>query len=407
MKAQKKPHLLTAFAMDAPTEKQFDLPVQERKARDTVKALEGCRRWMSKITGVMISGIGMLAYVSRDGLGSGGDLSCTILYLALLGMIKAGREIGMTFKVLLDNTAADNKNNEVIAFMAWLVLTDKVTEAGFFCMMVDHTYCKIDQSFSCLIAHLLSRSLYVVADLLAALAKYIEQGKYNCLGVHEIHCVWNWKEYFAPHLHQRFTGFCTGRFGSGMHEFVLRKDSYGTVRLWFRKSAQADTWLPDAEGYPVFKSIPTGEPELKPAKPDSKWCRAEVQETIRSWFRYMILQPAELANVKKIWESRFESLPVDGDMSTLPPGLRLEWAELPSNGTIRGVRVRQHTHAHAHVLAHAHNTRTRTRMCSRTHTSSHPHVLLCVAAYRMARSPFKCVAKSRGESGHRPRSDCC
>ena len=91
LKGQTTPGLVTAFSMDAPTEKQFDVPVQQRTARDTVKALEGAKRWSSKITGLMISGMGILAYVTRDGLGSGGDLSCTVLYLALLNMVSAGR----------------------------------------------------------------------------------------------------------------------------------------------------------------------------------------------------------------------------------------------------------------------------------------------------------------------------
>eukprot|EP00965_Chrysotila_dentata_P120314 3978079-Pleurochrysis_carterae.AAC.1 len=39
-------------------------------------------------------------------------------------------------------------------------------------------------------------------------------------------------------------GFATGQFGGGMHEFVLRKDSSGVVRLHLRKSSQASTSFP-------------------------------------------------------------------------------------------------------------------------------------------------------------------
>ena len=51
-KAKKHPQLVTAMSMDAPTEKQFDVPVQQRNARDVVKALDGAKRWSSKITGM-------------------------------------------------------------------------------------------------------------------------------------------------------------------------------------------------------------------------------------------------------------------------------------------------------------------------------------------------------------------
>ena len=186
--AQRNPEAVTAFSMDAPTERQFDIPVQPRKARDTVKALENAKRWSSKITGLMISGIGILAYVTRDGLGSGGDLSCTVLYLAMCAMIAGGRKLGQRFNVLLDNTSGDNKNNEVIAFLAWLVAKDIVTEASTFFMMVDHTYCRIDQSFRALIGHLLSAAVYTPRRLVQSIFTYLQA--YNCLGVSELHCIW-------------------------------------------------------------------------------------------------------------------------------------------------------------------------------------------------------------------------
>ena len=342
--AQKSPAHVTAMSMDAPTEKQFDIPVQVRCARDTVKALEGAKRWSSKITGVMISGIGILAYVTRDGLGSGGDLSCTVLYLALCEMVKHGRQIGQRFNVLLDNTAADNKNTAVLAFLAYLVALDIVTEASTFFMLVDHTYCRIDQSFRALIGHLLAAAVYTPIALVQSIFTYLQV--YNCVGVHDLHCIWDWKSFFEPHLHEKFKGFATGQFGSGMHEFVLRKDKRGVVRLWFRKSSQASSWFPDGDGYEVFKSTPTGIPTFKAGLPDNKWKRAEVQSTILSWFRFMPLQMQELARVKAEWQSRFDSLPQDGDMSTLPEALRLAWVDLPRLASSRAPEleaVRQHS----------------------------------------------------------------
>ena len=47
LKGEDFPNLVTAFSMDAPTEKQFDVPVQQCKARDVVKALDTAKRWSS------------------------------------------------------------------------------------------------------------------------------------------------------------------------------------------------------------------------------------------------------------------------------------------------------------------------------------------------------------------------
>ena len=73
--------------------------------------------------GLMIAGVGMLAYVSRQGLGSGPNLSLTVMYLGLIEMVTMGHEMGSIFKILLDNTGGDNKNNEMIKVF-------RITESG-------------------------------------------------------------------------------------------------------------------------------------------------------------------------------------------------------------------------------------------------------------------------------------
>lgn len=320
--------------MDAPTETQFDVPVQQRLAYDPVKSLEGAKKWSSKITGLMMAGIGMLAYVSRDGLGSGPNLSCTVLYLGLLHVARVTGSIAPLLNVLLDNTAADNKNNEMIFFLAWLVATNVTEEASFFCMIKGHTYSRIDQTFRTLIGKLMSVPIWTVSLLLQLIQRFL--GAYNCIDCVELHCLWDWKAFFEPHVHERFGGFATGQFGSGMHEFMLRKDRNGEVRLWLRKSSQATTWIPDDGGYPVFKSLPTGKPGLAVAKADHVWGRSNVESTVRQWYKYTSLNAPDAARVREDWETRFECLPPQGDTSKLPPGLQLVWHDLPTFRPARG-----------------------------------------------------------------------
>ena len=323
------PGKFTAFSMDAPTEKQFDLPVQQRTARDPIKGLDTAKKWSSKITGLLMAGIGMLTFVTRDGLGSGADLSCTVLYLGMLAMAQHGRRLAPRFHCLLDNTGADNKNNTVLYFLAWLVMMDYVTEASIFCMVKGHTYSRIDQTFRTLIRRLLSLQVDTVRAMLDAILAYLRP--YNPLGVHELHALWNWTDYFAPHIHHKFGGFGTGQYGSGMHEFVCRKDKDGDVRLLYRPSAAASTWLPQGEGLLVFKSIPQGQPPLKEAHKDSAWKRDVVENTIHRWFSLMQGNAARLAIAKSEWDAKFEALPVDGDTSALPDHMKPQWAELPKN----------------------------------------------------------------------------
>ena len=107
MKGEHQPQSVTAMSMDAPTETQFDVPVQKRSAYDPVKALDNAKKWSSKITGLMIAGCSMHAFVTRDGLGSGPNLSLTVLYLGLLQVVASAGAIAPVLNVLLDNTTGD------------------------------------------------------------------------------------------------------------------------------------------------------------------------------------------------------------------------------------------------------------------------------------------------------------
>eukprot|EP00965_Chrysotila_dentata_P127889 4229302-Pleurochrysis_carterae.AAC.1 len=100
-----------------------------------------------------------------------------------------------------------------------------------------------------------------------------------------------------------------------MHDVYCRKDSNGDVRVWMRQSSQSTTWLPEGPGYLLFNSVPDGSPPLAKARPDTSWSRISVEGTIRSWYRFMVVNSAaELAAVKTEWESVFDALPPpDGD----------------------------------------------------------------------------------------------
>eukprot|EP00965_Chrysotila_dentata_P106221 3507823-Pleurochrysis_carterae.AAC.1 len=99
---------------------------------------------------------------------------------------------------------------------------------------------------------------------------------YNVVDVCELHCLWNWSAFFEPHA-EKLSGFATNQFGSGMHDFIARKDEAGDVRLWLRRSSRSSTFFPEGPGYKVFSTPPTGIPPLAPAKPDCRWGRTLVE----------------------------------------------------------------------------------------------------------------------------------
>lgn len=326
-KAKKMPHALTAMSMDAPTETQFDVPVQCRQAQDVVKGLDGKKKWSSKIMGLWVAGWGIRAYVVRDGLGGGANLSCTVLYKGIIALVEAGRPLGAAFHVLLDNTASENKNNEVIIFLAWLVHVGVFEEACAFMMIKGHTYSRIDQAFRTMIVQLRSVAVWTLSSLIQYLFRFLQP--YPCIVVEELPHLWDFDAYLSPHVNKKFGGFATGQFGSGMHEIRCRKDKHGVVRVLFRQSSQASTWLPAGAGYPVFDSTPEGEPPIAPGHADSRWNRADVEANIRRWYRYMTVSQGAAAKIQEEWEARFAALPPDGNTQLLAENLRMRWKPPP------------------------------------------------------------------------------
>ena len=328
-KAESFPERVTALNFDAPTEEEFDVPVQRRMNRDVVKSLEGMRKWSSKIMGVMSSGWGMIAFVTRAGLGSGPNLTCTVLYLTLLAMDDGTvQTLGDRLNALMDNTSGDNKNNETVEFLAWMVDENHFADSSFFCQIKGHTFTIIDQSFNTMISQMKQEIIYCISKLLSLIFRFLRP--YGCREVRELHQLWDWKAKFAPHC-QRFKGFCTGQFGSGMHEVYIRKDAEGVTRAWFRKSSKASTWFPEGPGYQVFDTKPGPDPPpVAPAKADGRWGRNAVvrSATVRSWFRYMAVESAESVRIREEWEARFDALPPEGDTTQLPDSMQLKWKSL-------------------------------------------------------------------------------
>ena len=316
--------------MDAPTADQLDIPVQAKKYRDVAKSLEEAPTWESKMMGVMIAGIGMLCFLAHTRLGGGANLSCTCLYLTLIFLHENGYPLGYLFRLLLDNTTSENKCNETIFFICWLVQRDYFADTSFFCMLKGHTYTGLDRTFNTMFMYLKQIGIYTISAMVNAIFRSLQ--KHDCLKVIELHALWDWGKYFEPHVSQRLGGFATSQYGSGMHEFYVRKDSEGVVRLWMRKSSQASGWMPEGPGMEVFSSVvPAGEPPLADhIKTELEWKRNAVEGTLRQWFRFMVVKSeAEGSEIREEWRTVFQNLPAQDNPNNLAEQLKPKWKELP------------------------------------------------------------------------------
>ena len=81
----------------------------------------------------------------------------------------------------MDNTGADNKNWEMVAFMGWLVYMDFFRDASFFCMLKGHTFTILDQSFNTLITKMHAEFIYTLSALCGFIFQFMQP-----YGVHEV-----------------------------------------------------------------------------------------------------------------------------------------------------------------------------------------------------------------------------
>lgn len=325
--ATHSPHLVTTITIDAPTQHQFDLPSQARWKRDTAKRLDGTNRWQSKVEAALDAGVGMLVYIARVGLGGGPNLVCTVLYLTLMMHVQLGRPIGRRLHLQLDNTTAENKNHTLMGAVALLLAWGVFNEAVIFFMPVGHTFNELDAAFSPLITSLLRVAVATVSAMITFIREALS-GK-RVRHVVQLHHLWDFDKVMEENMHP-LGGFARTQQSSGMHEFHFSLDNEGQVRVHARQSSQSSTWLPEGDGEPVFKSIPsrdTAPSMAKPAKSASEWRRAEVQTNVRRWLPALGLTCDALNDALAEWEKQF-SLATD-DLGTLPPEQQLVWQPLP------------------------------------------------------------------------------
>ncbi|CAM9443035.1 unnamed protein product [Pylaiella littoralis] len=99
-----------------------------------------------------VEGIFLDIYQVPQTLGTGSNLVCTVVWLALARLFDMfGGPTVLYIDVLLlslDNCVGENKNNIVMAFLGCLVLIGVVGRVEVNFMQVGHTHIKIDQIFS-------------------------------------------------------------------------------------------------------------------------------------------------------------------------------------------------------------------------------------------------------------------
>jgi len=183
----------------------------------------------------------------------------TVLYLQLVATLAKLQNRGMNppiFWLQLDNTSRENKNKWTLAFCSWLVHLGWFFEVVISFLPPGHTHVDIDQMFSTYAIWLLSNRV----EFITLLVPYLQHAfKTRIPSGSFLQTVYNWKGYFAPHMH-KLHGI------QKPHVFLVRKQLDNSVGIKFKKwHSTGDSWV-GASQHPeewlkLMDSFPAGHPE--------------------------------------------------------------------------------------------------------------------------------------------------
>jgi hypothetical protein len=176
----------------------------------------------------------------------------------------------------LDNSAKDNKNQFVFAFLSLLTARKVFVEIQVGFLMVGHTHEDIDGYFS-YVSNVLRRSnTFVLADLMK---HFMESQKLSFMP-HVVQEVADFKSYIKGYV-RPLEGI------KDKHIFRFFVDSDGWPVFQYKESATDGVWLPRAGPHRMWKEDPYGQPLLPTGTPPTLHSVARTDWRVLSVCRVM------------------------------------------------------------------------------------------------------------------------
>jgi hypothetical protein len=160
----------------------------------------------------------------------GSNLIITVLFLRLFALLSDAATHGRHPPVLwlqLDNTARENKNKWMFAFLSWLVHLGWFLEVVVSFLPCGHTHVDVDQMFSTFAIWRTSNNIFNFSDTIRAIANAYPSATSKPSATF-LPFVLDWKAYFAPFI-QKLQNI------ADVHAFLIRKQPDDTVAMRFKK----------------------------------------------------------------------------------------------------------------------------------------------------------------------------
>nr|XP_054753079.1 uncharacterized protein LOC129258865 isoform X1 [Lytechinus pictus] len=217
----------------------------------TPKALSHTDQLHTHITGAIVHGRGQHTYIDFKEYPHDSNLTIHVLLNVL---IRYADSLPPTLYLQLDNTARENKNRHVFAFLSLLVELKifKKIKVGF--LMVGHTHEDIDQLFSRISTHLKKKNITTLPKLLQAIPASFQRA--DCITTSErISHIFDVRQWLLPHQH-------TMQYHSKPHIFKFTMDQEEKATLQTKDWSTNPHWRETTGSSHILKSHPEAQPIL-------------------------------------------------------------------------------------------------------------------------------------------------
>lgn len=216
----------------------------------TPKALNHTSQLNTHITGAIVHGRGQHTYIDFKEYPHDSNLTINIILNIL---IRYKDSPPPTLYLQLDNTARENKNRHVFAFLSLLVELNifKKIKVGF--LMVGHTHEDVDQFFSRISTHLKKNSITTFPKLLKAIPASFQRSD-SMTTAQRITHIFDVRDWLLPHQHSM-------SYHSKPHIFKFTLDQ-GKATLQTKDWSTSPHWCNTTGLTHILSLLPDGQPRL-------------------------------------------------------------------------------------------------------------------------------------------------
>jgi hypothetical protein len=154
--------LLLSIVIDGMDSKKAQVPRLRSDAIFSKDVDNSGRPLETRLVGAHLPGRGFMGFWVYPYFSQGASGCATLIHRILCAVLRKEGRLPRVLVLHMDNTCKENKNNEMVKYLAFLVFHDVFDEVRIVFLLVGHTHTIIDQRFSVISRALSSKDAYTL-----------------------------------------------------------------------------------------------------------------------------------------------------------------------------------------------------------------------------------------------------